>query len=168
MALRGSGQNSRSGLLGSAILRVPLVDVDGDRDLDLLVNALGGGTRLFLNDALGRFTESTNSGFARRLGATSMAAADITGDGLPEVYVTNYRTTTYRDGFDGAKPSLRVVDGKPVAVPSSRFGATRVRGGGVMVNERGEVDILYRNKGGGVFGPISGQQGRFWMPAAKL
>ena len=138
-----------------------LVDVDGDRDLDLLVNALGGGTRLFLNDALGRFTESTNSGFARRLGATSMAAADITGDGLPEVYVTNYRTTTYRDGFDGAKPSLRVVDGKPVAVPSSRFGATRVRGGGVMVNERGEVDVLYRNKGGGVFGPISWTAGAF-------
>jgi hypothetical protein len=138
-----------------------LVDVDGDRDLDLLVNALGGGTRLFLNDARGRFTESTNSGFARRLGATSLAAADITGDGLPEIYVTNYRTTTYRDGFDGAKPSLRVVDGKPVAVPSSRFGATRVRGGGVMVNERGEVDVLYRNKGGGVFGPISWTAGAF-------
>ena len=91
----------------------------------------------------------------------AMAAADITGDGLPEVYVTNYRTTTYRDGFDGAKPSLRVVDGKPVAVPSSRFGATRVRGGGVMVNERGEVDVLYRNKGGGVFGPISWTAGAF-------
>lgn len=138
-----------------------LVDVDGDRDLDLLVNAMGGGTRLFLNDALGRFTESTNSGLARRLGATSLAAADITGDGLPEIYVTNYRTTTYRDGFDGAKPSLRVVDGKPVAVPSSRFGATRVRGGGVMVNERGEVDVLYRNKGAGAFGPISWTAGAF-------
>ena len=146
---------------GQASTGCLMLDVDGDRDLDLLVNALGGGTRLFLNDARGRFTESTNSGFARRLGATSMAAADLTGDGLPEVYVANYRTTTYRDGFDGARPSLRMVDGRPVAVPASRFGATRVRGGGVMVNERGEVDILYRNKGGGSFGPVSWTAGAF-------
>ena len=146
---------------GQASTGCLLLDVDGDRDLDLLVNALGGGTRLFLNDARGRFTESTNSGFARRLGATSLAAADLTGDGLPEVYVANYRTTTYRDGFDGARPSVRMVDGRPVAMPSSRFGATRVRGGGVMVNERGEVDILYRNKGGGTFGPVSWTSGAF-------
>jgi len=146
---------------GQASTGCLLLDVDGDRDLDLLVNALGGGTRLFLNDARGRFTESTNSGFARRLGATSMAAADLTGDGLPEVYVGNYRTTTYRDGFDGARPSVRRVDGKPVATPASRFGATPVRGGGVMVNERGEVDILYRNKGGGSFGPVSWTAGAF-------
>ncbi len=146
---------------GQASTGCLMLDVDGDRDLDLLVNALGGGTRLFLNDARGRFTESTNSGFARRLGATSMAAADLTGDGLPEVYVGNYRTTTYRDGFDGARPSVRMVDGKPVATPASRFGATPVRGGGVMVNERGEVDILYRNKGGGSFGPVSWTAGAF-------
>src|SRR5437762_8178756 len=34
-------------------------DVDGDGDLDLLVNSLGGGTRLFLNDGKGQFTEAT-------------------------------------------------------------------------------------------------------------
>ena len=32
-------------------------DVDGDGDLDLLVNSLGGGTQLFLNDGKGRWTE---------------------------------------------------------------------------------------------------------------
>src|SRR5262249_51077120 len=37
-------------------------DVDGDGDLDLLVNSIGGGTRLFLNDGHGHFTENTNSG----------------------------------------------------------------------------------------------------------
>src|SRR5689334_2474887 len=36
-----------------------LADVDGDRDLDPLVNAVGRGTRLFLNDGQGKFTEST-------------------------------------------------------------------------------------------------------------
>jgi len=33
-------------------------DLDGDNDLDLLVNSLGGGTRLFFNDGRARFTES--------------------------------------------------------------------------------------------------------------
>src|SRR6266508_4047546 len=36
-----------------------LADVDGDGDLDLLVNALGAGTRLFLNDGKGHFQEAT-------------------------------------------------------------------------------------------------------------
>src|SRR5439155_26274687 len=51
-------------------------DTDGDGDLDLLVNSLGGGTRLFLNDGKGHFTESINSGLVRRFGSTSMALAD--------------------------------------------------------------------------------------------
>src|SRR5206468_3363898 len=40
-------------------------DIDGDGDLDLLVNSIGGGTRLFLNDGRGRFTEARNSGLDR-------------------------------------------------------------------------------------------------------
>src|SRR5205814_2484765 len=35
-------------------------DLDGDGDLDLLVNSLGGGTRLFLNDGKGHFVEATD------------------------------------------------------------------------------------------------------------
>src|SRR5262249_19693763 len=39
-----------------------LADVDADGDLDLLVNSIGGGTRLFLNDGTGHFRETTDSG----------------------------------------------------------------------------------------------------------
>ena len=35
-----------------------LVDIDGDGDLDLLVNSVGGGTHIFLNDSHGHFTEA--------------------------------------------------------------------------------------------------------------
>src|SRR5258707_7963310 len=35
-----------------------LADIDGDGDLDLIVNSLDGGTHVFLNDGKGRFTES--------------------------------------------------------------------------------------------------------------
>ena len=35
-----------------------LADLDGDGDLDLIVNSIGGGTRVFLNDGKGHFTPS--------------------------------------------------------------------------------------------------------------
>src|SRR5207247_1653099 len=88
-----------------------LADVDGDGDLDLLVNAIGGGTRLFLNDGQGHFKEMKESGLARKFGSTSLALADIDGDGDLELYVTNYRTTTFKDAPPGVKPEAKMVNG---------------------------------------------------------
>jgi enediyne biosynthesis protein E4 len=87
-------------------------DVDGDGDLDLLVNGIGGGTRLFLNDGRGSWTEMRESGLSRSASATSMALADIDGDGDLDLYVTHYidvmhladpttRFALARDGGDG-------------------------------------------------------------------
>src|SRR5437899_12257384 len=55
-------------------------DVDWGGDLDLLVNGIAAGTRLFLNDGKGRWTEQKNSGLSRTASATSLAVADIDGD----------------------------------------------------------------------------------------
>ena len=139
-----------------------LADVDGDGDLDLLVNAIGRGTRLFLNDGKANFRESLESGLAPKFGATSMAMADMDGDGDLDLYVCNYRTTTYKDGFDGVRPEVKMADGKPQVLPADRFSAVLAKGGrGVVVNELGEYDLLYINKGGGRFGPVSWKAGAF-------
>ena len=69
---------------------VLLVDVDGDRDLDLLVNGLGQGTRLWMNDGEGRFTLSLESGLHAQGGPMSMAMADADGDGDLDLYVVDY------------------------------------------------------------------------------
>src|SRR5215813_9517637 len=70
-------------------------DVDGDGHLDLLVNGLGTGTRLFLNDGKGHFHE-TEGGLIHKFAAMTLTLADIDGDGYLDLYVANYRTTTIR------------------------------------------------------------------------
>jgi enediyne biosynthesis protein E4 len=143
-------------------------DVDGDGDLDLLVNSIGGGTRLFLNDGKGHFQEATNSGLVRRFGATSMALGDIDGNGTLDLYVANNNTTTLGDQ-PGTRFTMRVVEGKPVitAVDGTALEGTGTMGRyalspyGSAIREYGEPDILYLNDGQGHFTPVSWTNGVF-------
>jgi hypothetical protein len=142
-------------------------DIDGDGDLDLLVNSLGGGTRLFLNDGHGHFTEATQTGLMRKFGATSMALADIDGNGTLDLYVANYATTKIEDHpnakFDvktvGDKLTITAIDGVPTTSPelTNRYYVDAER----TVREMGEADILYVHDGHGKFRPVSWTDGSF-------
>lgn len=139
-----------------------LVDIDGDGDLDLLVNSLGGGTRLFLNDGKGHFTEKQDSGLFHQFGATSLALGDVKGNGTLDLYVANYRTDTLFDSPPGLRVEMRQQpDGTPVAEPRSRFVTVPVPTGTPLVLERGEPHILYINRGGAAFAPLPWQIGVF-------
>jgi hypothetical protein len=73
-------------------------DIDGDGDLDLIVNSLGNGVRVFENDGHGRFKEVTAAaGATAKTGGMSLALADVDGDGDLDLYVVSYRTTTIMD-----------------------------------------------------------------------
>src|SRR5438128_10389187 len=66
-------------------------DIDGDGDLDLLVNSMGGGTRVFENDGRGHFKEVTaQAGIASGTAGMSLALADVAGDGDGGLYVVKY------------------------------------------------------------------------------
>lgn len=143
-------------------------DVDGDGDLDLLVNTLGQGTRLFLNDGKGHFTEATKeAGLASTHGSMSMALADVDGDGDLDLYVANFRpnstkdipNTQFRVQYIGGKPVITHVNGQPADTPdmTNRF----VLGASGTVLELGEADVLYRNDGKGKFTPVSFTDGTF-------
>jgi len=113
-------------------------DLDGDGDLDLLVNSLGGGTRSFHNDGKGHFTE-VQMGFFRNTGATSMALADVDGDGDLDVYVTHYRTDTFHDPPKGGRfVQRRMPDGSTVIEPKDRYLGVPAMNGNLEVLERGE------------------------------
>ncbi len=147
---------------------VALADLDGDGDLDLLVNALGRGTACFFNDGLGRFAETTGvAGTGSLAGSMSLALADIDGDGDLDVYVANYRTSTIRDRF-GVRLRINRVegrlvvtafDGRPTTEPDL-LGRFSVDAAGNLM-ENGEADTLFINKGGGRFRAQNLAAGRF-------
>src|SRR2546430_10267774 len=143
-----------------------LADVDGDGDLDLIVNPVGGGTHLFLNDGQGHFTElrpPLNPGKA----GMSLALADIDGDGDLDLYIANYRADTIRDhpqtGLHGntvnGKPVILSVNGRSVTEPDLIGRFTLSENGKIV--EHGEADVLLRNEGGGKFTPVSFTDGTF-------
>lgn len=130
-------------------------DVDGNGTLDLLINGIGTGTRLFLNDGHGHFTEARDSGLAHEYGAMTCALADIDGDGALDLYVANYRTTTVRTtGF-----SMLSMGGHRMIRPQDRGHLELTPQGRVL--EHGEPHLLYRNDGHGHFTPLSWTDGTF-------
>lgn len=146
---------------------VVLADLDGDGDLDLLVNGIAAGTRLFLNDGTGHWQESTNSGLSRTASAMSMALADIDGDGDLDLYCAHYidvmhladPTTRFGLARRGDAWEVIKVNGESTRMPrwKDRFEATSDG----RVRELPEAHALYRNDGGGRFTPIQDVPGTF-------
>ena len=143
-------------------------DIDGDGDLDLIVNSLGGGTHVFLNDGQGHFTPQINTPpLNYQRGGTSLALADIDGDGDLDLYVANYRTWTIRDQPVSAvrvenvqgRPTVVQVNSRPVSDPDL-VGRFTVGANGAL-QEHGEVDALYLNDGTGRFSPVPFTGGSF-------
>lgn len=143
-------------------------DVDGDGDLDLLVNALGGPNALYLNDGTGRFTDGTEAaGLTSTLGSMSMTLADIDGDGDLDLYVVNNKVATVQDLFppEVLQPSniYRQTEDGFELLPEWRehFTLGEVREGMVPRLELAEPDRLYLNDGTGRFTPVPWTEGAF-------
>jgi enediyne biosynthesis protein E4 len=153
---------------GQASSGAVFADVNGNGHLDLLVNGIGAGTRLFLNDGTGKFREVTReAGLSHAGGSASLALADIDGDGYLDIYVVNYRATTLRDQPDtkfsvstaGNQFKLIAVNGRPVTAPDLAGRFTLHPEFGVL--ENGEADILFRNNGDGTFTRVNWTDGSF-------
>ena len=150
--------------VGQHSIGATFADVNGDGALDLLVTARGGPNRLFVNDGRGHFTEDLSfPGRQSKSGSTSIAVADVDGDGALDIYICNYRVRSYQDdhlGIDGAlqQAGQRVREGKPLSPAfQEQF---YVQAGGIY--EKGEPDELLLNDGHGHF--RRAEAGRFAMP----
>ncbi len=144
-----------------------LADLDGDGDLDLLVSAQGQPNAVFENDGQGGFTDvSEEAGLTSPLAGTTIAVADVDGDGDLDVYQTNYKRKGAKDDLDiyqnpGADRIVREGDTLAVA-PRFREHFRLVEfDDGVGTQEYAEPDRLYLNDGSGRFDPASWTDGRF-------
>ena len=131
--------------------------MNGDGKLDLLVTSMGGPHACFINLGNGRFTNTIGTaGFSSRLGATSMALADIDGNGTLDLYVANYGVTSLLRS--GGALNVSYQNGQPVV--RGRY-AQRIKIINGTMWELGEPDGLYLNDGHGNFSALSWTDGRF-------
>jgi hypothetical protein len=132
-------------------------DVDGDSDLDLLVATLGHGVQCLLNSGKGQFENSTlQSGLVSTNGTTSLALADIDGDGDLDLYAANYGEIPIMRS--GTRVQVKKVQGETVI---SGPHAHRLRMVNGQLREVGEPDVLYLNDGRGHFSPVPWDSNRF-------
>ena len=110
-------------------------DVNGDAQLDLLVCVQGDGVLCFLNAGNGRFTDATaGARTATKFAATTLALADVDGNGTLDLYVANNRTEDIRDR---GKVDLQSLNGRLVVPPALRDRLVIING---QVQEHGEPD----------------------------
>jgi hypothetical protein len=131
-------------------------DINGDGFLDLLISVTGRGVLCFLNDGHGRFTDVTAAaGTSGKYGSTTMALADIDGNGTLDLYIANYRTDDIRDH---GRVTMTMVHGRPVLAGADTNRFLLVNG---QLVECGEPDQLLLNDGAGHFKPVSWTDGTF-------
>ena len=148
---------AQSGLpiLNYATTGAVLVDIDGDRDLDLLLTMLMGPNAVYLNDGQGQFIPAFNAaGLQSSHASTTMTLADVDGDADLDLYVARYKRIALADSLP---PELLTWENvladtawgvKPEFSDHYRF---RTSGSHVIRSELGEPDALYLNDGQGVF-----------------
>jgi len=132
-------------------------DIDGDGDLDLVLVATRGPNAIFLNDGKAHFTERRDLGVdPTGKGGSTIALADVDGNGTLDLYVANYKAYSYDDSVPpDQRPFPRIVR---QTGPNSFEIAPEFRSeyklvyrpdmGGTRMSSRGAPDDFYLNNGG--------------------
>ncbi|MEP6780460.1 MAG: VCBS repeat-containing protein, partial [Gemmatimonadaceae bacterium] len=145
-------------------------DVDGDGDLDLILLATTGPNAIFLNDGHGKFVEHHDLGLdTTGRGGTTIAMADVTGDGPLSLFIANYKPYNVDDTIPPQQRAFNQMvkqtgPGKFEIMPEHRRDyklVMRPDMGGLRMTQRGEPNDFYQNDGHGHFTRVSMLSNRF-------
>ena len=122
-------------------------DLNGDGSPDLILSSFGGPHACLLNDGKGHFTNVTEwAGITGNSGGTSLALADLDGNGTLDLYFCNFAVEAILR--DGGTISTRMINGKPVV--TGRY-SKRLRIQDGRIEELGDPDVVFLNDGQGRF-----------------
>jgi hypothetical protein len=150
-------------------------DIDGDGDLDLILVATTGPNGIFINDGKAHFAERRDLGLdTTGRGGTTIALADVDGDGYLDMYVANYKRYSIEDSVPPQQRSFNQVvrqlgKDKYEVVPERRNDfkvVLRPDMGGLKLTQRGAPDDFYRFTDGS-FKRVSFTAGAFRDTAGK-
>jgi hypothetical protein len=138
-------------------------DLNGDGSLDLLVSVNGRGVLCWINNGHGQFTDASSAAgtLMAGTGPTTLALADVDGNGTLDLYVTHYRPDDIRDR---GQVKMRMVNGQPVLPGAETNRFTLIEG---RLEERGQADRLYWNDGAGRFRAAGWTDGTFVDASGK-
>ena len=127
----------------------PIVDIDGDGDLDIYACNYNSPNQLFINDGKGQFKESSKKFGLDINGAILMAAfADYDNDGDLDAYLLGHRH--YRNSGNPEKPPTVFKDGTYQVLPSySKYFQVNLNSmPGFKLDTAGARDYLMMNENG--------------------
>jgi hypothetical protein len=133
-------------------------DIDGDVDLDLVLLATTGPNGVFVNDGAGRFSDKSAELGIDTLGrgGTTIAMADVEGDGDLDLYVANYKPYHVEDTIPPEQRAFKEIvreisTGRYDVAPQYQRDykvVDRPDMGGLNLTMRGERNDLYLNTNG--------------------
>jgi hypothetical protein len=132
-------------------------DPDGDGDLDLFLVSTRGPNAVFVNDGRAKFTERRDLGIdTTGKGGTTVALADVDGNGTLDLFVANYKAYNIDDSLPPQQRSFNQVvrqtglnrfDVAPEHRNEYKL-VMRPDMGGMRMTTRGATDDFYLNDGG--------------------
>ncbi|MCC5934007.1 MAG: VCBS repeat-containing protein [Balneolales bacterium] len=144
-----------------------VADFNGNGLNDVVITAIGSPNRLFFNQGGGVFEEAPGGlPASRTYGSMTAAAGDLTGNGAPDIYITNFKERSVRDSHWGRNTMRHIVE----TLDDGSFRVTEefeghyklsLRGNTLVWFELGEPDLLYLNDGAGNFTKMPLTSGMF-------
>ena len=144
-----------------------LEDMDGDGDLDLLITAVGAPPAYYNNQGDGSFSLAEDRlGLREDKGGTTIALADVEGDGDLDLYIGAYKKRSIKDiapppvrSFDA---TVRKVGEEYVLLPEfEEHFKLEIKGNRLLRFEYAEPDDFLLNDGAGSFIPVDFTAGSF-------